>query len=214
MEGDIKEFIRKIREGGNRPTVIIDETDDSRLFAVVAAITDDPEAFGKIASEKRGKGKELKYNSTSRSVKRYMEEKIADHGAEVVGVFVDAQDLPIWWEIAPGKWAAHQKMIMDLSEDLIKLNTDFDKIIIDDNDRTLKKNAGERIIRAYMDGVREFSHIGQEDSKTGNNKDIQQTADFAIGATGRILRGRNPPETPVRMTVRNVGKGKQRTRLP
>jgi len=188
----------------DRVTVVIDESDDSHSMIVGAVLTDDPDAFAKITTDIR-RGKEMKYRTAGRTTKEYMENKIAEHGAETLGVYVNKKDLPLWWIFSYGSASRHQKMIMDISEDLIKLNVNFDKIIVDDNDWDLPAQAGSEIVRAYMEGVREFNYIGQEESDSGDYADILQTADFAIGAMGRRVRERGP-ETPIKFTVRNVGK--------
>ena len=206
MTENAKQFVdRSLRgriSGGevDRLTAVIDETDDEQLFAVGAVITDDPESFAKISRDIR-RGAELKYRGTGRTTKEYMERKITEHGAEVLGVHADMREIPMWWRIAESKADRHQKMLMDLSEDLLDLNIDFDKIIVDQNNRTLKDDAGAEIVRAYVEEVRKYNYIGQENSESGDNKDLMQTADFAIGAMGRKLRGREP-ETTIRITSR------------
>jgi hypothetical protein len=51
-----------------------------------------------------------------------------------------------------------------------------------------------------MDTLR---YVGQEDSETGEHKDIMQAADFAIGAMGRRLSGWEP-DTPIAFTARKL----------
>ena len=173
-----------------RVTAIIDETGPNDIFAVGATITDKPEEFADISRKLREKlgVEELKYRKSSKETKDIMEKALTDIGAEVEiryikkGVEGDFE----WWMQSGSE--RQQGMLKELAKDLVELDVDFDKIIIDDN-TAMKGDAGKMIIEEYVSTVREIGLVSQESSERGKHKDLLQTNDFAIGTSGRVLRG-------------------------
>jgi hypothetical protein len=218
--------------------IVIDETgplsvrdDEGDVFAIGAVITDRPEEFGSISHmiRKARGSEEIKYSRNKR-IRNAMESSIAATGAEVVGVYVKKdEDVPPWWRIIRRRSWPQRLMMRELSKDLVDMDVDFDKIIIDENtawkNRSGTNDEGEKIIKRYVGSKRHIGYLAQEDSRAGENKDLVQTADFAIGAMGRILKGRSPethnkdknkapemkscgvPAFPSRPTMNSIHKG-------
>jgi len=189
---------------------------DNTTFFVGAVLTDNPKKLSEIAKKerKRLKVKELKYNKHKGS-RKDMENATTEAGAEVIGVYVDKKDSPWWWRIKTKRKWQHQAMLAELSKDLVELDVDFDKIVIDD-DTSLKHNGkiftirdGKRIVKSNIGSERGIKRISQEDSARGRNKDLMQSGDFQIGATRRILENKDPP-TPVKFTARNLNNNKKK----
>ena len=211
---DSKEFTR--RTVRRRVTVVIDETgrsdekdSEGNVFGVGAVITEDPETLEIISRVMRKvKGvEELKYR-TNKRIRDTMEKHIAATDAHVVGVYVKKDwDVPPWWKVVKRRSWPQRLMMCELLKDLVALDVDFDKIIVDENtvwnNKEGTNDEGERIIKRYVGPKRKIGYIAQEDSKAGDNKDLMQTADFAIGAMGRTLRDQ-PPETPIKINSRRL----------
>jgi len=197
-----KEFIdRTMRK---RVTAIIDETNTNNddherknIFAVGAVITDKPDEFSKLSADLRKiRGSpEVKYKN-NRGSRKGMEEMISALDAEVIGVYVEKEKMnPPWFSLTSRR---HTSLLEELTKDLIKLNVDFDKIVIDDDDKLQAYNEdgsirylGKETVEDLLAGVRNVGSITQEVSVEGLNADLIQTADFAIGAMGRVLREEN-----------------------
>ena len=187
-----------------RVYAIIDETNTNNddkgrrnIFCVGAVITDRPEEFAKLSSDLRAKlgSPEVKYKN-NRGNRNGMEESMSALGTYVIGRYVEKEKrVPPWLGITARR---HTALLEDLVKDLIDLNVDFERIVIDDDSslhivdkegRT--RYIGREIIESGLKEIRNVSYITQEDSRKGINADLIQTADFAIGAMGRILREEN-----------------------
>ncbi|MDR0334890.1 MAG: hypothetical protein LBH69_03290 [Methanomassiliicoccaceae archaeon] len=131
----------------------------------------------------------------------------------------DKANSPWWWKLdKAGKWK-HRLALMELSDELIKLNVDFDKIVIDD-DTSLRHVEGRKKLRIVFDGkeivksrvgsVRNIKQISQENSQSGKNKNLLQTNDFALGSIGRELRN-SKKLTKVRYEAKNIHTGERKS---
>ena len=205
--------------------VVVDEWGDDGLnaerdpfFAAAAVIINDPDRMSETAkkwrriSRSEKNREELKYKNLYEDERPIAENDVNDAGSRLFGVYVDkkADDNPEWWE----RSKKHRgKVNIDILEDLtgriIDVHLDCsDILMILDHHSSFKEHAGKDAAERVAKNRLNISVV-QEDSKTGEHKDLIQAADIAIGAMGMKLRDEKPTVIPMnlqRLTKENSKK--------
>jgi len=200
-------------------TVIIDESgnpglnDSERIYLIGATILADTKVFGDISKMKREelKTNELKYRDAPRETKIEVLVQLDGAFHLVVCVYLDktADDNPPWWlkyKNARGK--QQLKMVEEIAKDLMEEDVDRLVIIIDDHSAYKESLASDILRRAADEAGKQWCYIEQEDSKTGDHKDLIQTNDILIGTIRKNIRDNKPLDA--RVKVRRVAHGREK----
>ena len=141
----------------------MDPMKNEKFFLVGASISDNSEGLETIVKDVREglRLKELKYHEPKR-LRKTMERHVAENGMHVVGVIVNKEDSPPWWKYNTSRVMQHRMMITELSKDLVALDVDFDKIVLDDvSTLRRKKGSTDELYGKYIIG----KLVGREKDK-------------------------------------------------
>jgi len=205
-----EQFIERIMRSR---IVVIDEwgnnglkvTEDEPVFVIGGIFIDDPEEMTDIAKDLRKNSrseknrKELKYRHLYPDERELAEQRVANTGVKVEGVYIDKRlnDNPLWWSRKKkNRSEEHLEVLSQFIEEFLN-DPDLDGLtIILDEHSAYKENRGIDAVEKVVNSLEKKAIIViQEDSADQKRfGDLMQSADIAIGAAGHALRGRESPE--------------------